>query len=78
MQVAAADRTTAAVCEREQLAAVSGGASDDNHILEGAYLTSKIRSAYSETVHWHRNIFLVPSGATGKEFILELAKFFQA
>ena len=56
----------------------SWGASDDNDILEGADLTSKIRSAYGETVRWRRNIFLVPSGATGKEFILEMAKFFQA
>ena len=35
-------------------------------------------AAYSEAVHWKRNIFLVPSGSVGKEFIQEMARIFEA
>ena len=31
-----------------------------------------ISSAYKEIVHWRRNIFMIPSGPSGKEFILEI------
>ena len=37
-----------------------------------------IMAAYSEAVHWKRNIFLVPSGSVGKEFIQEMARIFEA
>ena len=33
-----------------------------------------ILSAYEEVVHWRRNLFLVPSGSTGKSFVRELAR----
>ena len=35
-------------------------------------------AGYSEAVHWKRNIFLVPSGSVGKEFIQEMARIFEA
>ena len=37
-----------------------------------------VRAAYSESVHWRRNIFSVPSGKSGKEFVRELAGLFKA
>ena len=37
-----------------------------------------IMAAYSEAVHWERNIFLVPSVSVGKEFIQEMARIFEA
>ena len=33
---------------------------------------------YDEVVHWKRNIFLIPSGAAGKDFVSELARLLQA
>ena len=35
-------------------------------------------AAYMEAVHWRRNIFLVPSGAEGKEFVLETTRMLEA
>ena len=37
-----------------------------------------VSAAYSEAVQWRRNIFLVPSGRSGKAFVSELAKLFKA
>ena len=34
--------------------------------------------AYEEVVHWRRNLFQVPSGVSGKSFVSELARLFQA
>ena len=33
-----------------------------------------INSAYEEIVHWRKNIFLFPSGASGKQFITETTR----
>ena len=33
-----------------------------------------INTAYDEIIHWKKNIFKVPSGKSGNNFILELAK----
>jgi len=35
-------------------------------------------AAYSEVVHWRRNVFEVPSGSAGKAFVCELARLFRA
>ena len=35
-----------------------------------------VESAYAEVVHWRTNLFLVPSGAVGKDFVDELSKLF--
>ena len=37
-----------------------------------------VEAAYCEPVHWRRNIFKVPSGKAGKEFVLELAHLFRS
>ena len=34
-----------------------------------------ISAAYEEVVHWRKNLFLVPTGASGKKFVRETAKF---
>ena len=42
---------------------------------DGNSFCNLISSAYSEIVHWRRNVFMVPSG---KSFIRELATLYQA
>ena len=37
-----------------------------------------IRDAFEAVVHWMHDSFLVPSGKTGKDFVLELARVYQA
>ena len=37
-----------------------------------------IDEAYNDIIHWKRNIFLLPSGATGKAFIREITRLLQA
>jgi len=46
--------------------------------VDGLTFSSLINNACEEVVHWHRNIFLVPSGKFGTNFVLELAKLYQA
>ena len=36
--------------------------------------TQIINSSYEEVVHWRKNIFLLPSGASGKKFIAEITR----
>ena len=36
----------------------------------------KVSTAYDEVVHWQRNLFLVPYGRVGRDFVHELAKLF--
>ena len=33
---------------------------------------------YEEVINWRRNVFLIPSGTTGKVFVSEIARLFQA
>ena len=44
----------------------------------GSAFSSAVKAAYSEVVHWKRNIFMVPSGAQGKKFTNELSRLFRA
>ena len=44
----------------------------------GEAFCTKVNLAYKEVVHWRRNLFQVPSGSTGKAFVSELARLFQA
>lgn len=37
-----------------------------------------IQTAYGEIVHWQRITFSIPSGLTGKDFVMELAWTYQA
>ena len=45
---------------------------------EGADFAKSVREVYEETVHWRRNVLLVPSGKVGKEFVRELTRLFNA
>ena len=40
--------------------------------------TKAIDSAYAQVVHWRPNLFKVPSGACGKQFVAELTRLFDA
>ena len=40
----------------------------------GDSFVKNLLSAYAEVVHWKRNVFLVPSGSSGKAFVRELAR----
>ena len=44
----------------------------------GREFSDAINDAYSQIVHWKRNLFMVPSGAQGKRFVGELARLFNA
>ena len=46
--------------------------------MQGADFIQAISAAYDEVVHWRHNLFLSPSGKTGKQFTFELAKLFGA
>ena len=46
--------------------------------MQGADFIQAISAAYDEVVHWRHNLFLTPSGKTGKQFTFELAKLFRA
>ena len=45
---------------------------------DGPSLGHVIESAYAEAVHWQRNIFMIPSGKAGKDYVKEQARFFSA
>ena len=44
----------------------------------GKVFCTSINLAYEEVVHWRRNLFQVPSGSSGRAFVSELARLFQA
>ena len=46
--------------------------------LDGRDFSRAITTAYDEVVHWSRNLFLVPSGNGGKDFVTELARLFRS
>ena len=46
--------------------------------LSGEEFTLAIDEAYAQVVHWRPNLFKVPSGASGKQFVAELTRFFNA
>ena len=43
---------------------------------EGHQFAEHIHKAYEEVIHWRRNVFLLPSGNVGKEFVRELTRLF--
>ena len=47
-------------------------------VMEGWEFSQAVRSAYAEAVHWRRNVFQVPSGGVGKDFVLELTRLYNA
>ena len=44
---------------------------------DGSAIASLIEEAYSEIVHWRRNLFNVPSAAVGKAFVMEQGKYLE-
>ena len=42
-----------------------------NDTIEGSDFVDRVTAAYDEVVHWKRNLFVVPFGKVGKEFVLE-------
>ena len=46
--------------------------------MDAESFSHSITSAYAETVHWHRHLFLVPSGKAGTFFVTLLANLFRA
>ena len=44
--------------------------------IPGEKFSKAIDEAYSQTVHWVPNLFMLPSGSSGKQFIAELAKLY--
>ena len=42
--------------------------------IEGGDFAETIRAAYYEVTQWRRNVFLVPSGKAGKEFVHEVTR----
>ena len=45
---------------------------------DGAAFKAALEETYAEVVHWRRNIFMVPSGAAGKEFVREISRLFDS
>ena len=41
--------------------------------LDGSSATDIIQSCHEEVVHWRRNIFKVPTGKAGNQFVRELS-----
>lgn len=46
--------------------------------VPGQMFKNVMEEAYSHIVHWRRNLFKVPSGSSGKQFVAELARLFNA
>ena len=46
--------------------------------ISGEDFVKAIDEAYNQTVHWVPNLFMLPSGSSGKQFIVELAKLYDA
>ena len=44
----------------------------------GPEFCDTVSYVYDEIVHWKRNLFQVPSGSSGKAFVLELSCLYQA
>jgi len=45
--------------------------------LNGAEFCDRISAAYDQVVHWRNNLFMVPFGKAGTDFVTELSKVFQ-
>ena len=42
--------------------------------IDGRSFCSRIDKVYEKTVHWRRNLFEVPRGKVGEDFVTELAR----
>ena len=46
--------------------------------VEAQSFSALIAQVYDEVVHWRMNLFLVPFGKVGKQFVFQLAKLYRA
>ena len=46
--------------------------------LDWEEVDQEITKSYDEIVHWHQNLFKIPSGKQGKTFASEMAGLFQS
>ncbi len=46
--------------------------------MDGETLACSINRSYEVIVQWRRNLFKVPSGKAGKDFVRELTRMFRA
>ena len=46
--------------------------------FDGDEFHTIVSRAYNEVIHWRRNVFQIPTGSTGKAFVSEVARLFQA
>ena len=42
--------------------------------LDGAIFTKKVEDAYEILVYWRRNLFLLPTGNAGRNYIDEMTR----
>ena len=47
-----------------------------NNSIDSTHFIAMVDKAYQEVVHWRHNIFPIPTGKVGKEFVLELSRLF--
>ena len=46
--------------------------------MSGEDFFQSIDAAYAEVIRWKHNLFLTPSGKSGREFVFELARLFRS
>ena len=49
-----------------------------NEDISGEAFTDNIMAAYHEIVHWKKNVFMIPSGKAGEEFVKEMSRLFRS
>ena len=49
-----------------------------NQFVDGQTFMNSVDKAYQEIVHWRHNIFSLPSGKAGQEFVSEMSRLFRA
>ena len=47
-------------------------------VVDSTSFSNSLEVAYTEIVHWRRNLFSVPSGKVGEAFVFELSRLFRA
>lgn len=45
--------------------------------IDSEAFIQQLNNAYTEVTHWRRNIFTIPTGKAGKEFVRELSRLFR-
>ena len=58
------------------LSALNALCEEDDASSDAATFTNSLNSVYAEAIHWRKNLFRVPYGRVGKDFVFELAKLY--